>query len=158
MKKTQTFYLIGLLLFLSFKGMEAVSARETLHIVSYNILDGFDSQTDTCRRSRLVACEPVTTTSCNDPLGANPTSSSVSLAEAGNRNLPLDFGQGFRIRNLLQTKGDLGSQGHGEDCMQREQKTNDTGLPKHADISEKASACFFQNMPIFFYTSSIYHI
>lgn len=55
MKKTQTFYLIGLLLLLSFKGMEPVSARETLHIVSYNILDGFDSQTDTCRRSRFVA-------------------------------------------------------------------------------------------------------
>lgn len=55
MKKTQTFYWIGLLLFLSFKGMEPVSARETLHIVSYNILDGFDSQTDTCRRARFVA-------------------------------------------------------------------------------------------------------
>lgn len=35
--------------------MGQVSGRETLHIVSYNILDGFDSLTDTCRRSRFVA-------------------------------------------------------------------------------------------------------
>lgn len=55
MKKTQAFYLICFLLFLSFKGMGQVSGRETLHIVSYNILDGFDSQTDTCRRARFVA-------------------------------------------------------------------------------------------------------